>query len=43
VIDTEGSNILRESIQEEKGRIEGKMLNLQGMLDNLSMKEKELE
>jgi hypothetical protein len=41
-IDVEGSNILRESIREEKRRIEGKMLVLQGMLDNLSVKEKEL-
>jgi hypothetical protein len=41
-INVEGSNILRGSIQEEKWRIEGKMLVLQGMLDNLSVKEKEL-
>jgi hypothetical protein len=41
-INVEGSNILRESIREEKQRIEGKMLVLQGMLDNLSAKEKEL-
>jgi hypothetical protein len=41
-INVEGSNILRESIQEEKQRIEGKMSVLQGMLDNLSAKEKEL-
>jgi hypothetical protein len=41
-INVEGSNILRESIWEEKQRIEGKMLILQGMLDNLSTKEKEL-
>jgi hypothetical protein len=42
VIDVKGSKILRESIREEKQRIEGKMSILQGMLDNLSMKEKEL-
>jgi hypothetical protein len=41
-INVEGSNILRESIWEEKRRIEGKMSILQGLLDNLSAKEKEL-
>jgi hypothetical protein len=43
VIDVEESDILRELIWGEKQRIEGKMSVLQGMLDNLSMKEKELE
>jgi hypothetical protein len=41
-INVEGDSILRESIREEKQRIEGKMLILQGMLDSLSAKEKEL-
>jgi hypothetical protein len=40
-INVEGSNILRESIWEGKRRIEGKMSIFQGMLDNLSTKEKE--
>jgi hypothetical protein len=41
-INVEGDSILRELIWEEKQRIEGKMSILQGMLDNLSVKEKEL-
>jgi hypothetical protein len=41
-INVEGDSILRESIWEEKRRIEGKMSILQGMFNNLYMKEKEL-
>jgi hypothetical protein len=41
-VDVEGDSILRESIREEKHRIEGRILILQGMLDNLNAKDKEL-